>query len=231
MKNSFKDLLIFISAVLIDTRNFLPTDLNVRWNNLDSLAYNKIIKLNKKFCKIENKKQQELQENKEAEILFQNLINSKYDLEANLNLGINKLLNKDKKEFNYDKKTSVIWSSLQVPLNRIIEKFGLINLKENIQEALINKTLYLMNYRQKEDNITYTFVVVFINKLNEYNNGLTLDSLCEKLKKFLREELKEDFLKDEIIDDCFCLIKLKDAITRKNFEPVLNKYFRNDINK
>ena len=228
-RNSFKDFLIFISPVLIDTRNFSEDDYNVRWNNLDLLAYNKIITLNEKFYSKINE-----ETNKTKEIsgtkLYENLINSKYDPEANLNLGLKKLLIKDKKEFNYynyhnNNNTSVIWSSLQLPLDCLINKFGLENLKKEINEALGNKNLYVINYRQKED-INYTLVAIFINERNENSNFFELNKFCENIKKFLTNEMKDEYFNAEIIKDCFCLIKLHQNITRKNFEPILNKYFK-----
>lgn len=236
-KNSFKDFIFFVSAILIDTRNFLDSDYNVRWTNLDVLAYNKIIELNQKFyfnkkTNVLNVNENEFnnleRKNTAAAKLYEDLINSKYDLEANLNLGIKKLMNKDKKDFYYKEinSTSVIWSSLQVPLESIIEKFNLDNLKKEVNEALDNKNLYVFNYRQKEENTTYTFVAVFINFLIENNKESCLKSFCENFGGYLRSELKDDFFSIEISWNCFCLVKLNETITRKNFEPFLSKFLK-----
>jgi len=230
-RNSFKDFMIFISAILIDTRNFFEVDYYVRWTNLDVLAYNKIIELNEKFyfqnenCNYEF--YNAIKESPLAKKLYEDLINSKYDLEANLNLGIKKLFNKDKKEFSYNgKTTSVIWSSLQVSLESLIVKFGLDNLKKEVFEALLgNKSMYVINYRQNEADNTFTFIAIFIKSLEENNKSSCLKSFSENFGNFLRCELKEAFLSIETTHDCFCLIKLNQTFTRKNFEPFLNKYF------
>lgn len=224
-RNSFKDFLIFIAAVLIDTRNFLEDDFNVRWSNLDILAFNRIIEMNKRFFSNEfdfEKKEIIKISNK----FYENLINSKYDEDSNLNLGIKKLLNKDMKEFSYDNKIRIIWSSLQVPLEKIIEKEGLENLKYEINYSLLNKELYVINYRKIENGNSYTFIAFFINYKNDEKN-LDLNTFCIKLDSYLKNEMINDYFDFKILEDTFCLIKLNPSITRKNFEPHLNKLIKN----
>jgi len=224
-RNSFKDFLIFVAAVLIDTRNFLEEDFNVRWNNLDFLAFNKVIEINKRFFL--NELDSGIKENiRISKQFYEKLINSKYDEELNLNLGIKKLLNKDKKEYCYDNKISIIWSSLQVPLEKIIEKEGLENLKYEVNSALSDKELYVMNYRKIEDGNSFTLIALFSNVKN-FEKNIDLKFFCTNMDHYLKKEMINDYFDLKIIENTFGLIKLNPSITRKNFEPHLNYLIKN----
>lgn len=219
-KNSFRDFLIFISAVLVDTRNFLKSDFIIRWNNLDLLAYQQVIEINEKFFDQNNNEENDTNN---TDRFYEKLINSKYDEEANLNLGIRKLLNKDKKDFNYSGKFGIFWSSLQVSIEKIISKFSLEELKKEAFLNIENKDIYVFNYREKEENNTFTYISFLFNK-KFLEEKIQLSTFCEKLNEFLNEKLKEKYYKVFIIDENYCKIKLNDSITRKNFEPYLNEF-------
>ena len=221
-KKLFQDFFIFIAAVLVDTKNFLQEELNIRWSNLDFMAYSGVMELNKILFKTKN-------ENFSDEFYIE-LINSKYNEEANLNLGIKKLLNKDKKEFIYEN-FKVIWSSLQVGLNKIVDKFSLKNLIEEINENLKNKEFYVLNYREVEYGNTFTYIAIYFknNQIENKDNKSFLKTFSEKFDLFVRSELEENFISSQIMSDCFYVIKLNQAITRKNFEPILSKFLLKDI--
>ena len=87
-ENIFKIIhsLLSLTAILLDTLNFQKNLYINRWVDLDYYVLENIIKK-------ENISQFDIDK------YFSEIYNSKYDEEANLNLGIENLMNKDKKLF------------------------------------------------------------------------------------------------------------------------------------
>ncbi len=197
----------------------------VRWNNLDILAFENIIQLNQKFfnLKISNNIN-----NCSSNQFYENLTNSKYDEEANLNLGIQKLLNKDKKDFKYSNKIKITWSSLQVSIDKIIEKFSLNELKKEALNILQEKDLYLFNYRKTEENNSYSYVLILLSEEFKKNQFLA-EKFSDVLNRFLKEKLDQKFYSIFKEDRDIYNIKLNQTITRKNFEPYINEFLQNLI--
>jgi hypothetical protein len=169
LRKLFKENLLFlISAILLDTTNFSKEDFNTRWTSLDKLAYEKVKELNNKYFPI--KFSEEISDAINLDDLltanyFKELSNSKYDEKANLNLGVPKIFNKDKKDFSYTN-LNIFWSSLPINLDIIFETFS-ENLVENyIEEHIKENFLWVISYQKKEKEIKYSYLVIYLNKKN-----------------------------------------------------------------
>lgn len=227
----FKDFHLFLAAILIDTRLFEEKEFEVRWNNLDLMAHeitlNAIKKIHEKAMSENTKYKINLDYS--AKKLYEELMNTKYDEDANLNLGILKLLNKDKKEFRYDEKM-FIWSSLQVDLNKIIDKYSYEALIEILNNLVLHKEkkYYIMNYRSIENKTIYTYIAFYFETwIDDSSKNNNIYNLYNALTNYISKELKEKFIDSNYINDLF-IMKLDHSITRKNFEPLLNTFITNN---
>ena len=82
------DPLFAVTAILIDTSKFEQNFYNNRWVDLDRIVYKRIkseIKPNEKKMKYKE--------------YYKNIIENKYDIEKNLNLGVEVILLKDQKQY------------------------------------------------------------------------------------------------------------------------------------
>lgn len=216
LRNLFtENLLFFISAILLDTSNFNEEEFNLRWTSLDKLAYEKIKEFNNKFFPKDFS--DEISTN-----YFKALSNSKYDEKANLNLGIPKIFNKDRKEFSY-KNHKISWSSLPVILELINENFS-ENLVENfIQENIEDNFIWVINYQKKENEIRYTNIVIYFNRKN---NEDFVENFKNNFQGFLQKEIS-DLIKSYDIFSQKILIKFDSSITRKKLEPFIKNFLEN----
>jgi len=219
----FKENILFlISAILIDTSNFSEEGFNTRWTSLDKIAYEKIKYLNKKYFPNKFSK-------KEAKNFYKELNDIKFDEMANLNLGIPKIFNKDKKEFIYLNKKKVLWSSLQVNLDLINETFSENLVEKFIEENIIDNSMWVLKYNKKENEIKYSYIAIFFNKEGE-NNSNFIENFQKDFKEFLFSQNEiSDLIKSFDIFNKKILILLDNSITRKNFEPYFKKYFESTI--
>ena len=208
--------LFAITALLIDTNKFEKNFYNNRWVDLDRILYKKIkseIKSNEKKIK--------------ARDYYKNIIQIKYDIEKNLELGVEVLLLKDQKQFNWSG-IKIIWSSLQVPYYKMQDKFGINEIISQMYSYYINKTkeevlsqFFITNSNYDEKSRVFT---VF--------NPIKIPIDIAELKNSLSFTLKNGFISincddtfEENLKGVIYYIILDKTFTRKNVEPVFKELF------
>jgi inorganic pyrophosphatase/exopolyphosphatase len=199
------DPLLLLTALLLDTLNFQKNLYINRWVDMDYYVFESIIQS-------ENISQSVIDQ------YYNELDSSKYDEDANLNLGIDNLMNKDKKLFKWGAHYAS-WSSLQVTYESLINKYEWSKLEEYfMKDKEINKNLNFFITISKFSNKEKSVRIV---EIYDYENKL---SSIEKFNEHLKTELGDNLLNLNSQEN---LIKIyvNESISRKLFEPVLNKYF------
>ena len=205
--------LLAVSAILIDTKKFNDEFYRNRWIDLDKKVYKHIKKIIKEEYKGIKMKE-----------YFKEIKDIKHDIQKNLELGIEPLLIKDQKTYNWDNKKA-IWSSFPVSYNDIIKKYGNDELFNNILKYYSGKS------EEEQKNIFY----ITNSNLNKKQKLFTLynpiklpfnkEEILKEIKNFNNDEninVEIEQTKGEI-----CLITLPDTFSRKSFEPFLKKFFGN----
>ena len=205
--------LLAVSAILIDTKKFNDEFYRNRWIDLDKKVYKHIKKIIKEEYKGIKMKE-----------YFKEIKDIKHDIQKNLELGIEPLLIKDQKTYNWDNKKA-IWSSFPVSYNDIIKKYGNDELFNNILKYYSGKS------EEEQKNIFY----ITNSNLNKKQKLFTLynpiklpfnkEEILKEIKNFNNDEninVEVEQTKGEI-----CLITLPDTFSRKSFEPILKKFFGN----
>ena len=205
--------LLAVSAILIDTKKFNDEFYNNRWIDLDKKVYKHIKKIIKEEYKGIKMKE-----------YFKEIKDIKHDIQKNLELGVEPLLIKDQKTYNWDNKKA-IWSSFPVSYNDIIKKYGNDELFNNILKYYSGKS------EEEQKNIFY----ITNSNLNKKQKLFTLynpiklpfnkEEILKEIKNFNNDEninVEIEQTKGEI-----CLITLPDTFSRKSFEPILKKFFGN----
>ncbi len=213
--------LLAITALLIDTNKFDKKYYNNRWIDLDRVVYKKIkgeIRENEKKIKSID--------------YYKNIIETKYNVEKNLELGVEILLIKDQKQYNWDG-IKIFWSSLQVPYYKMQEKFGTNEIMRQMYSYYINKTkeevlsqFFITNSNYDEKSRVFTIF-----------NPINLPIDIEELKNSLSFTLKNGFISincDDQFEDnlkgVIYYIILDKSFTRKNIEPIFKELFTSLIN-
>ena len=148
----------------------------------------------------------------------------KHDEEKNLELGVEALLSKDQKIFDWGQKKA-IWSSFPVSFYKIKKKFGDEDINNNFMKYYSGKS---------EDEIKNTFYLTNSSiekgkKLFTIFNPIQLPFSKEEIEK----EIKKFNEKDEVIVEIektkgeICNIILPGTYSRKIFEPILKGFFNN----
>ncbi len=213
--------LLAITALLIDTNKFEKNYYNNRWVDLDRIVYKKI--------KSEIKPIEKKIKSKEY---YKNIIEAKYNLEKNLELGVEVLLLKDQKQFNWSG-LKIYWSSLQVPYYKMQEKFGTNEIISQMYSYYINKT--------KEEVLSQFFITnsIYDEKSRVFTifNPIKIPIDIEELKNSLSFTLKNGFVSincddqfEENLKGVIFYIILDKTFTRKNIEPVFKELFTSLIN-
>ena len=205
--------LLAVSAILIDTKKFNDEFYRNRWIDLDKKVYKHIKKIIKEEYKGIKMKE-----------YFKEIKDIKHDIQKNLDLGVEPLLIKDQKTYNWDNKKA-IWSSFPVSYNDIIKKYGNDELFDNILKYYSGKS------EEEQKNIFY----ITNSNLNKKQKLFTLynpiklpfnkEEILKEIKNFNNDEninVEIEQTKGEI-----CLITLPDTFSRKSFEPILKKFFGN----
>ena len=197
--------LLAVSAILIDTENFKEEFKGNRWSELDRMIYNLIMG--------------QIQANIDMDKYFKAISDEKGNVEKNLNLGIKRLLEKDRKNFQW-KERLVEWSSLQISFNIVTKHFGINAIKEYIDNKYKGKIeYYVINSRIESKN--KAFVIYSFDKFN----GIDM----EKMKEFLKEKFGERFNGfDYDEENSMITIELDKTATRKIAEPVIKRFFINE---
>ena len=203
--------ILAVSAILIDTKKFKDDLYKNRWIDLDKKVYKHIKKIIKEEYKGIKMKE-----------YFKEIKDIKHDIQKNLELGIEPLLIKDQKTYNWDNKKA-IWSSFPVSYNDIIKKYGNDELFNNILKYYAGKS------EEEQKNIFY-ITNSNINKkqkLFTIYNPIKLPFNKEEILKEIKNYNNDESINVEIeqIKGEICLIVLPDAFSRKSFEPILKKFF------
>ena len=163
---------------------------------------------------------------------YKNIIETKYNVEKNLELGVEILLIKDQKQYNWHG-IKIFWSSLQVPYYKMQEKFGTNEIMRQMYSYYINKTkeevlsqFFITNSNYDEKSRVFTIF-----------NPINLPIDIEELKNSLSFTLKNGFISincDDHFEDnlkgVIYYIILDKTFTRKNVEPIFKELFTSLIN-
>ena len=204
--------LLAVSAILVDTEKFKDNLYGIRWVDLDKKVYKYLKKLVKKKEDIKMKE------------YYKEIKEIKHDEEKNLELGVEALLSKDQKIFDWGQKKA-IWSSFPVSFYKIKKKFGDEDINNNFMKYYSGKS---------EDEIKNTFYLTNSSiekgkKLFTIFNPIQLPFSKEEIEK----EIKKYNEKDEVIVEIektkgeICNIILPGTYSRKIFEPILKGFFNN----
>lgn len=207
------DPLMSLSSVLIDTENFNHNLYKRKWVDLDMNVYNKIMKQS-----FPNKSQVEYK--KISDDYYNVLMNAKNNIKKNLGLGIRKLMDKDKKQYFWNK-TKGGWSALQICLNDLLQNFAFDDLiKEVNQQCKDNGyQLYMVIYSDKINNNKS------IKNLIAYNHSLPqiqFDLLIDHIQNGLGDKYygKKVLIKSKAIQ-----LNVHQSLSRKHCEPIIQTYF------
>ena len=205
--------ILAVSAILIDTKKFKDEFYKNRWVDLDKKVYKyikKIIKGEYKGIKMKE--------------YFKEIKDIKYDVQKNLELGITALLSLDQKMYNWDNKKA-LWSSFPVSYYDIIKKYGNDELYNNILKYYLGKSedeqkniFYITNSNLKKNHKLFTIY-------NPIKLPFNKEEIIKEIKNFNNDESISAEI--EKINGELCLIILPDIFSRKNFEPILKKFFDN----
>ena len=217
-----QDLEFLCAAIWNDTRGFDKTLKKVRWIDLDLYVYNKISsygKINENF--------------------FIDLENVKYDIKSNLDLGIECLMKKDLKNFEYclsqdfmlcneleqldssnnKYKVLVKFASLSIDYCLFSNHFG----EENILTYFGNQKcqLFVTNSEHKKK---YRLVSIYINIKDSIFNSKMSEMFIDQLMIFAGSNIIE-FVDTKIPFYHILLMNLEE--NRKTIEPKFRKVFEN----
>ena len=205
--------LLAVSAILVDTEKFKDNLYGIRWVDLDKKIYKylkKIIKKNKDDIKI-----------KEYYKLIKDI---KHDEEKNLELGVEPLLSKDQKTFDWGQKKA-IWSSFPVSFYKIKNKFGVEEINNNFMkyyqgksEEEIKNSFYITNSSIDKNKKLFTI-------FNPIKLPFTKEEIEKEIKKY--NEKEEFNIEIETSKGEMCNIILPGTYSRKIFEPILKGFFSN----
>lgn len=219
------DPLFLISAILLDTDNFKEELYENRWVNLDFYVYNKVV---------DDDFQSGESVSDVVKEFYKKLSNAKFDEEMNLSLGVEILMNKDKKSFKWGGLICE-WSSLQVPLKLITNKFGwesVINYFENcklMKENISTISLYitLSKYMKNKEGVKILTVYDYDKKI-DFGNFINFceNEFGDKMKNVkYKKNVDVKFNKDKNIEKKIIKIYLDKTYSRKLLEPIMSNYF------
>ena len=212
--------LFAVTAILLDTKNFNSDFYENRWVDLDSNVYKTIKKIIK-----------EEEDDIKMKQYYKEVKNIKHDVEKNLELGIEPLVTKDQKRFNWKNKKA-IWSSLPISYQEIVKKYG--------DKKLIN--YYLEFFKGKtNDEQKNTFFITNSSlgnkqKLFTIFNPLKIPFNKDEIRNELIKNSEKDFYSaeiDKVVDEDekpkgeVCKIIVADTYSRKSLEPILKSFFSN----
>ena len=204
--------LLAVSAILVDTEKFKDNLYGIRWVDLDKKVYKYLKKLVKKKEDIKMKE------------YYKEIKEIKHDEEKNLELGVEALLSKDQKIFDWGQKKA-IWSSFPVSFYKIKKKFGDEDINNNFMkyysgksEDEIKNTFYLTNSSIEKGKKLFTI-------FNPIQLPFSKEEIEKEIKKF--NEKDEVSIEIEKTKGEICKIILPGTYSRKIFEPILKGFFNN----
>ena len=204
--------LLAVSAILVDTEKFKDNLYGIRWVDLDKKVYKYLKKLVKKKEDIKMKE------------YYKQIKEIKHDEEKNLELGVEALLSKVQKIFDWGHKKA-IWSSFPVSFYKIKKKFGDEDINNNFMkyysgksEDEIKNTFYLTNSSIEKGKKLFTI-------FNPIQLPFSKEEIEKEIKKF--NEKDEVSIEIEKTKGEICKIILPGTYSRKIFEPILKGFFNN----
>ena len=250
-ENSSYDLLL--AAIALDTSNFVADLKESKWVDIDQRIANLVLKYNN--TSIFNDNNLNINSNKNSaeinesayyiDLLFNVLSGVKFNIEKNLNLSLDALVNKDRKDLetkikykNKEVHFKAIFSSLPVSMEKITEKHTTEKVSEFLNLLCKNEkaNLVVFIYKTEEVNETFNFVYkgeedfnkdknpfVEKNYVEGYYNALVKDIKDHQPKKFDLSFDKDSKLIDSKANNGndFFVFNAKGGINRKFVWPNL----------
>jgi inorganic pyrophosphatase/exopolyphosphatase len=193
----------FSAAILIDTENFKPSLKNTKWGDVDEEAM-------MKMSRIMNKQ------------MYEDLLNKKTDKKLNMELGLQLMLRKDYK--NYQWKSCIAGISVVFnPIHDIMSIFGVDELRKSLRKRmeLNNLNIYLI--------ITQVYLKTgepFREIMIYDDDGDRLKKVCELFEKKSHYPLHKK--KFTGLSKNFSFYYIKDeSVSRKKVEPIFKEIFEN----
>jgi len=220
---SNQNLEFLCTAIWLDTKGFLINLKHDRWINLDLFVFDQIAL----YGKVDKK-------------VFSDVIDNKYNLKANLELGIEYLMSKDLKNFEYKLsqhyhpmiieevkqskenpsfKVKIKWASLQIDYFTMREHLGEESLHSYFRCQ--DSDLYVTNSDYNNNKIITLY-------FNTSNNSIFSNKLKETFLTYLLNALKENTI--EVVDTKVAnlhTIIMNMKVSRKTLEPVIRKVLEN----
>jgi inorganic pyrophosphatase/exopolyphosphatase len=191
----------FSAAILIDTENFKPSLKGTKWGEVDELAIFRISKVLMRDY-------------------YNELLNKKIDRKLNLDLGIELMLKKDYK--NYQWKNCITGISVVFnPIHEIMNKFGvdelITSIKQKMQESGLDVFSMITQTYLKTGDAFREIMIYDESEERLKKVSAMFESTCPyplQKKKFtgLTKNFSFYFIKDE-------------SVSRKKVEPILKDIF------
>jgi hypothetical protein len=211
--------LLSLSAILLDTKKFSPDFYRNRWVDLDKKVYKKI----KKLIKNDENKKFKMKE------YFKEIKDIKHNVELNLNLGIEPLITKDQKVFNWSKKRA-IWSSFPISFYDIKKRFGDKKIVSHYMDYYKGKGVdeqkdifFITN--STLDNKQRLFTIFNPIKIPFTKEEIQKELVNHSEKDFFSADIKSIINENEKPNGEVCHLVLAETYSRKSLEPILKKFF------
>ena len=221
----YVDPLLSVSSILLDTENFDANLYNKKWIKEDKDVFNEIIYNNSRYTK------------EHVESFYKKLIQIKYDKRANLNIGVQGILMKDKKSFIWNKhhtnKTLTAgWSTLPVSYKEIITRYG-VNAFFDVIMNMCKKykyDFYVCNYsdiyhnnQSTKGDIKVKSFIIFNYHMSNIDFELMIKGIYSLLGIHCYKKEKIEF--NIKTGKSFHRFYAHQSISRKHFEPIIREYF------
>lgn len=230
---------LFVAAIVLDSSNFDEKLKNTKWIEKDRETLHHIIRrfkgsllVNNKHPLTENSGDEEIKEYS-AEI-FKLLSEVKFSPSRNLELGVDGLVNKDRKDFEVTLKdatvTKVTFASFPVPFNDVVSKYqlsGVIEYLESLSQAN-GIDLFVIIYRSAEKDTCALFYSTEISKAKKSYSEEAIKLLFTNVSTNLLES--KSITKYEPIEHLdghsnLNIMITKGSLSRKILWPQVNSFF------
>lgn len=208
------------AAIWLDSKGFDLKSENIRWIQLDLYVFNKLGSLgsiDKSF--------------------FVQLENNKYDIKANLELGLDFLLTKDLKTFDYllnetflsvnnlsdltkyssESKLKVKWASIQVDYFEITKFFSDQEVLKYFQ--IHSSPLFVTNSEYKKK---FRLLTIYFKEGSEFYTQYFFDYFIKELESRLGQDIKEKISTNR---QNYVIYFIKFEHSRKTLEPIFKNIF------
>lgn len=237
-QNTFE---LFVVAIILDSGNFDENLKNNKWVDRDLETLLQIVRMFNGSILVTNKNAL-CQYSKDEEIkeyfteIYKLLSEVKFSPSRNLELGVDGLINKDRKDFEVTHKdhsvTKISFASLPVPFEDVIAKYqlsGVIDYLETVsQENRID--LFVMIYRNAEKATCALFYSTTLGKAKKIYEKVTIIQLFKDVSASLLESKSithydsiENFEESSSIN----IMVTKGSLSRKILWPEINSFLSN----